>query len=131
MNYELLIQTGYVGLVLSIVSSVVVFVKLRIWSCVLQVTGIEHKRRVKALKNNKNWNKKKKGGGKLKTTELLVEEASELVDDTVVLDKIQKDEARDNDTIILTSEDLVIANDFVVTKDVVIVHTEETINSVY
>lgn len=62
---------------------------------------------------------------------MLVEEASELVDDTVVLDKIQKDEARDNDTIILTSEDLVIANDFVVTKDVVIVHTEETINSVY
>lgn len=134
MNYEIVTQIGYIGACLFAIFTIFLFWKLQIIQCIRIVSGVEHKKRLKDLcvggtgtVNNQTSIKKTK----LSTTEPLImgipiqpaiEENSEEIAETVLLEEEQTNILYLDE---VEAEQEEMRKEFVVLKDIVVVHTEE------
>lgn len=124
MKYEIMLYTGYIGLCISMLLCVLLFFKLDIWKCIMQIIGLDYKKTVNELQVPF---KEKKLITKNKTTELLEKAAQDAqatqdaMDETCLLENEEIE-----DTNILNEEKAMI---FHVTKSVLIVHTDQSIET--
>lgn len=119
-----MLYTGYIGLCISMLLCVLLFFKLDIWKCIMQIIGLDYKKTVNELQVPF---KEKKLITKNKTTELLEKAAQDAqatqdaMDETCLLENEEIE-----DTNILNEEKAMI---FHVTKSVLIVHTDQSIET--
>lgn len=119
-----MLYTGYIGLCISMLLCVLLFFKLDIWKCIMQIIGLDYKKTVNELQVPF---KEKKLITKNKTTELLEKAAQDsqatqdAMDETCLLENEEIE-----DTNILNEEK---AMKFHVTKSVLIVHTDQSIET--
>lgn len=143
MNYELVTNIGYAGIVVFAILTIFLCFKLNIKNCILEVTGLERKKRVKIWKDE---GKIKDNGGKRKTskkadkkrkttanhTEILIEPSfsediqHEKIEHTILLTEKEETNILYEDTENTNAEEQKNL-EFVYLKDIVVVHTGERI----
>lgn len=142
MNYGLVINIGYAGTVIFAILTIYLCFKLNLKNCILEVTGLERKKRVKEWKEGglvKDKKERKRSSKKaaekrkniMPNTEVLTEPSSNTniqqekkeFQDTVLLAQGENTDELCDNTQLEEQRDL----EFVYLKDIVVVHTKERI----
>lgn len=143
MDYGLVIYIGYAGTVIFAILTVYLCFKLNLKKCILEVSGLERKKRVKEWREGGIVKDKKK---KKESSKKNVKRKENITEDTEVLkeSKFSEDTQQEKleHTVLLTEEEETnilrenIGNiepekqedlDFVYLKDIVVVHTKDRI----
>lgn len=142
MDYGLVINIGYAGTVIFAILTIFLCFKLNLKNCILEVSGLERKKRVKEWREGgiaKEKKKKESSKKNVKRKENITED-TEVLKESKFSEDMQQEELEH--TILLTEEEETnilrenIGNiepekqedlDFVYLKDIVVVHTKDRI----
>lgn len=143
MNYGLVINIGYAGTVIFAILTVYLCFKLNLKNCILEVTGLERKKRVREWRDGgivKDKKKKKEPSKKNVKREKNITKDTEVLKESKIFEDMEQEELEH--TILLTEEEetnILCENtgnietekqtdlDFVYLKDIVVVHTKDRI----
>lgn len=142
MNYGLVINIGYAGTVLFAILTIYLCFKLNLKNCILEVSGLERKKRVREWKEGGiiKDKKKKEPSRKNVKREKNITKDTEVLKESKLFEDMEQEELEH--TILLTEEeetsilcentrdietDTQMDLDFVYLKDIVVVHTKDRI----
>lgn len=142
MNYGLVINIGYAGTVIFAILTIYLCFKLDLKNCILEVSGLERKKRVREWKEGGivKDKKKKEHSKKNVKREKNITKDTEVLKESKIFEDMEQEELEH--TILLTEEEetnILCENtgdietekqmdlDFVYLKDIVVVHTKDRI----
>lgn len=142
MNYGLVINIGYAGTVIFAILTIYLCFKLNLKNCILEVSGLERKKRVREWKEGGivKDKKKKEPSKKNVKREKNITKDTELLKESKIFEDREQEELEH--TILLTEDEetsILCENtgdietekqmdlDFVYLKDIVVVHTKDRI----
>ncbi|MCI8409031.1 MAG: hypothetical protein HFJ09_07160 [Lachnospiraceae bacterium] len=143
MDYGLVINIGYAGTVIFAILTIYLCFKLNLKNCILEVSGLERKKRVKEWREGgivKDKKKKKESSKKNAKRKENITKDTEVLKESKFFEDMQQEKLEH--TILLTEEEETnilrenIGNietekqedlDFVYLKDIVVVHTKDRI----
>lgn len=142
MNYGLVINIGYAGTVIFAILTIYLCFKLNLKNCILKVSGLERKKRVREWKEGGivKDKKKKEPSKKNVKREKNITKDTELLKESKIFEDREQEELEH--TILLTEDEetsILCENtgdietekqmdlDFVYLKDIVVVHTKDRI----